>query len=214
MSHVEKFGREGHGASARGDFVPTASVADPQPRDRAGDRAQAQQHPHQREAQQRHQNEGRRAERDAGGHAHRVAPQRRRQFQCRTDNQSRGDRPHAAQRAGDERIRGELHVQHRERHHDQQRHRHHSAERRERPAPAEKAIADHQRDIADVRTGQHLPDGEHLEELFLRQPSLVFAQHALGHREHAAESLQRKPGKADKKIEGRRRAGSAVSVTT
>ena len=50
---------------------------------------------------------------------------------------------------------------------------------------AEETIAHHQRDVADVGTGQHLPYREHFEELILAEPAPLFHEDVLCDREVA-----------------------------
>ena len=164
------------------------------------------------EAQQRHQDEV-------------AAPTRRKSprpsvprsagasFQRGADNQSRGDRPHAAQRAGDQRVRGEFHVTAPQAHHDDQRHRHHSSERREGAAPAEKIEPDHQRDIANVGPGSTCP----MRGSRGTAPSSATAclrTSTAGSPRAPRRTPARKPRKADKKSSGDAGRGRAVSITT
>ena len=76
----------------------------------------------------------------------------------------------------------------------------HAGERRERAAQAEEAVAEHQRQVDDVRPGQHLAERQHLDELLAREPALALDQLALRDREHAAEALQREPVEGEEQL--------------
>ena len=119
----------------------------------------------------------------ASGRPSRLLPQRRHQLEGGGDDQPGGHRAHAAQRAGDDRrgcensayaavsartiTSGTSSM---------------PATRGERAAQAEVAVAEHQREVDDVRPGQHLAQRQHLDELLARQPALALDQLALGDR--------------------------------
>ncbi len=98
---------------------------------------------------------------------------------------------------------GVARVGHGEHEHDAQRRQQHAAERGQSAAPAERPVAEHQRQVHDVGSGKHLGDGEHLEELLARQPALPLDELALRDRQHAAEALQRQPREHAKDLGGR-----------
>ena len=80
----------------------------------------------------------------------------------------------------------------------------HAGERGEGAAQAEVAVAEHQRQVDDVRPRQHLAERQHLDELLARQPALALDQLALRDRQHAAEALQ---GQA---VEGEEQVGRST----
>ena len=79
------------------------------------------------------------------------------------------------------------------------------------PLQAEEAVAEHQREVDDVRPGQDLAERQHLDELLAREPALALDQLALRDREDAAESLQREAVEGEEEVARRRRPGRAVA---
>ena len=80
------------------------------------------------------------------------------------------------------------------------------ADRGDRAAQAEEAVAEHQREVDDVRAGQHLAERQHLDELLARQPALALDELALRDGEDAAEALQREAVEGEEEVGGRGRA--------
>ena len=115
-------------------------------------------------------------------------------------DQPSGDRTHPLEGAGHRGMQGVLRIHRRHHQHDRQRHRHHPRQSGEGAAPAEEAVADHQRHVAHVGARQDLADREDLQELLASEPAPLIAEHALGNRQHAAEALQGQERECDEQV--------------
>lgn len=190
-----------HQSQAPAAAVQQAAVAQKTEADiRAAALAADQQRRAQRPAQQRDGDEAGQRQQRAGGRPHHVAAQRGDQLDAGGDDQARGHRAHAAQRALRQLMVGHGGEQRRQHQHHAQRQHQHAGQRRQRAAQAEVAVADHHRQVDHVGAGHDLRHGPVLDELLAREPALFLDQLALHHRQHAAKALQRQPGERPKQI--------------
>ena len=123
-----------------------------------------------------------------------------RKLECSGHDHAAGNRPHPAKRAAHDRIIGNLSIKERQPQDDHHRHAEHAAECRQRPAPAKPAVADHDRQIADIRAGQKLTKGQVFGELLTAQPATLLDQHPLGPGQHATEAAQRQQREDDEEF--------------
>ena len=125
---------------------------------------------------------------------------RHRELECGGHDHAPCHRAHSAECAAHHRIVRDLSIEQREPEHDHHRHAEHAAECRQRPAPAEPAVADHDRQIADIRAGQKLAESQVFGELLAAQPAALLDQHPLGPGQHAAKTAQRQQREDDEEF--------------